>query len=538
MCGTSKCCSECEQKKKQQQIQNYTGETLARIVEPGDFEEDYPLQEPKQYLEHDPIPKAYEEDIIDPEQSFAEAQYPEVFTAESDGMAPWILPEDRIPIKLAISVYTTPIQQFGGFVLFGVEPRSAAWYNCNTGAVVIGLRGTAITNVGGAQDLLDDAQIALGSLCNLSLVQEASALVEDLMDQEIVEEIVFAGHSLGGTAAFCLAEKYPDTRAVSLNMGAAATNPVTKGPGPGRAIHYHIVGDAVSSHVAPEAAEIVRIAIRDTNFLSTYWTHQATRALASNVPWSYADADYEDELWQEFTGDFEAFKTIFPEFGVAVDFLSILRGRRFPEQIPIPGSTRALAPNAVSTEASWFNVVQDIGELAFQYLGGSAVQKAHSALEAYHDAKLLGKMRPFTKGFGRRMDDALLRAPDELHGTLRMTRNGYKKMNKLKKNLGFDRETQRLRKVSRKAQRRGNNQWADDLLEEHTRLADSMEGFDPRLSTNRVIQMEEVPRGPRRRMDRYHHALEPGEVQMIDVPKQRSNKVWHKRIGKRTIRKR
>lgn len=514
MCGSSKCCMECQNKK----VQGYSSETLARIVEPGDFEESYPLQQPAHYLETDPPKRPFEYETFNPEKSFSESQYPEAFEAENDGMASWISMEDRIPLKLAISIYTIPIRNFGGFQLFAVQSRSGAWYNCSTKTVVIGLRGTALTNNGGAKDLLDDTQIALGDLCSLSLVQEASTLVDELASQEIVEEIIFAGHSLGGTAAFCLAKKYTNTRAISLNMGAPATNPVTTGPGPEKAIHYHIVGDAVSSHVSPDAAKIVRIAIRDTNFLSTYWTHQATRALASDVPWTYADADYEDQLWQNFTGDFEAFKTVFPEFGVAVDFLSVLRGRRFPEQIPIPGSSRALMPGAVSTEASWENVLYDIGEIGFQLFGGSVTRKAKTLMEGYHDAKLLRRAKPFTKGFGRRLDESLIHARDELHSVVRGARKVYKKGDKLRKKLGFDRETQALRQRSRRAQRNATT-WAEDLLDEHTRMINNP-GADLRIPQN------------------LQNSSSKPLNQMFEVPNQRPNKLWHKRIGKTKLKKR
>lgn len=73
-----------------------------------------------------------------------------------------------------------------------------------------------------------------------------------------VQSFVFAGHSLGGTAAFCLAGMYPNTRSISFNGGAVATNPVVAGPGPGRSTFYHVAGDLISTHMAPEAATVLR----------------------------------------------------------------------------------------------------------------------------------------------------------------------------------------------------------------------------------------------------------------------------------------
>lgn len=72
------------------------------------------------------------------------------------------------------------------------------------------------------------------------------------------DSIIFAGYSLGGTAAFCLAKAIPNSRCVCFNpgnldlliIGAAPTNPIITGPGTARATVYHIVGDIISSHMS------------------------------------------------------------------------------------------------------------------------------------------------------------------------------------------------------------------------------------------------------------------------------------------------
>ncbi len=92
--------------------------------------------------------------------------------------------------------------------------------------MVIGCRGTSVgskgkeltTNLkGGVEDLGDDSIIAGASsnYCDLSLVALASQLAEEYKDYFIV----FAGHSLGGTAAMCLTQKYPNSRGISFNGG-------------------------------------------------------------------------------------------------------------------------------------------------------------------------------------------------------------------------------------------------------------------------------------------------------------------------------
>lgn len=73
------------------------------------------------------------------------------------------------------------------------------------------------------------------------------------------DSILFTGHSLGGTAAFCLSMAFPNSRCVVFNPGAAPTNPVYSGPGPERATVYHVVGDIISSHMSEKAASVYRV---------------------------------------------------------------------------------------------------------------------------------------------------------------------------------------------------------------------------------------------------------------------------------------
>lgn len=80
--------------------------------------------------------------------------------------AGWIRIEDRIPLMLAISLYTKPIQAIGDFVVMTVMTRVGAWIDKKNGIVIIGCRGTSIGSKGGAQDLNDDRV----SLFSFSLV--------------------------------------------------------------------------------------------------------------------------------------------------------------------------------------------------------------------------------------------------------------------------------------------------------------------------------------------------------------------------------
>ena len=76
------------------------------------------------------------------------------------------------------------------------------------------------------------------------------------------ESVLFTGHSLGGTSAFCLSMAFPDSRCVCFNPGASPTNPIYSGPGPSRATVYHVVGDIISSHMSSKAALIFRVKLQ------------------------------------------------------------------------------------------------------------------------------------------------------------------------------------------------------------------------------------------------------------------------------------
>jgi pimeloyl-ACP methyl ester carboxylesterase len=116
--------------------------------------------------------------------------------------------------------------------------------------------------------------------------------------KEQVQTFVFAGHSLGGTAAFCLAIWEPNSRAVVYNGGAAPTNPVYTGPG-SRAIFYHIYGDLISSHMSGDACTVVRVKLPHVGFGLTGHSTEHLRA----VNWKLVTAQEEQNgfrRWQRW----------------------------------------------------------------------------------------------------------------------------------------------------------------------------------------------------------------------------------------------
>lgn len=118
---------------------------------------------------------------------------------------------------MASSVYGTK-QDMNGYTLRDSGDRFGIWENEQE--VIVALRGTSFNTTSVIKDIMDDKNIAFANGCELSLVNEVSLKIPQ------GKPIIFTGHSLGGRAAMCLAEKYPNSRAVSFNGGAPPTNPV------------------------------------------------------------------------------------------------------------------------------------------------------------------------------------------------------------------------------------------------------------------------------------------------------------------------
>lgn len=124
----------------------------------------------------------------------------------------------------------------------------------------------------------------------------ASELVGELTAK--VTGFTFAGHSLGGTSAFCLCSKVQGSKAVCFNPGAAPTNPVLSGPGPGRARVYHIFGDIISTHMSGVAAEVLRIKIQGVIFGSA--AAHSSEQLKGGKSWSYETAYDENQAFNKW----------------------------------------------------------------------------------------------------------------------------------------------------------------------------------------------------------------------------------------------
>ncbi len=198
---------------------------------------------------------------------------------------------------------------------------------------MVGCRGTDVLGRYGSSDLSDDSIIANGAYCDLSLVGVCSLLVDEFCKGKF---IIFAGHSLGGTAAMCLTLKYSDSRGISFNGGAAPTNPILSGPGPTRFVHYHIVGDLISSHMSLSAANVVRVKLQEPGFGSGA-PHSSGNLLSK--PFSLYTASQEDAEYLKW-GNTASSWNVIKKLLSLVKYHYYLQVQKIVLKNPIPDSDR------------------------------------------------------------------------------------------------------------------------------------------------------------------------------------------------------
>lgn len=273
-----------------------------------------------------------------------------------ENIAPWVETNDRIPLLLALSLYGETRKTLGVFSIMMDGPRAAAWIDRNTNIVVIGFKGTSEGTI--KKDLSDDFIIVSSrSYCDLSIVAQGMDLVGQVtesinmpMDNLSIASItgvlpnrdppffIFAGHSLGGTAAMCMTMRVPNSRGISFNGGASPTNPITVGPGRDRFTHYHIVGDLISTHMSDRAAKVIRIKIQGAEFGSTI-PHNSGNLTKNGTLYTPDQEDAEYVKWGSFGN---LVYNVVKHLLAVTRFHTKLQTERVVEESPIPGSTRDL----------------------------------------------------------------------------------------------------------------------------------------------------------------------------------------------------
>lgn len=292
--------------------------------------------------------------------------------AESTAPAEFIDDRDWIVLELCSSLYSDPIQEKDGWEIQEQGTVSVkVWIKEDT--AIVGIMGTSPK--AGISNLLDDAALAgiVEDSCNLDIVNQASAIIENLDSPNIV----VGGHSLGGAAAFCLAHKYPVIRAVSFNGGAPPTGGPVKGAGKDRCRFYHIVGDIISTHIDDSTADVSRIhLLGDVNWSDTKYYHSTERF-------------FEHRSFDTWTAQQEQDSMVYYVYNQSPTtfFLTLLTGliskefnkdriREIICQNPIPG-TEPNCPNIVNSGRVISSLV---GGLVGGFAGGPAGLLAGSKL--------------------------------------------------------------------------------------------------------------------------------------------------------------
>lgn len=259
-----------------------------------------------------------------------------------EDIADWVRTEDKLPLLLATSLYNDPVVYYQGFELddelssqrLGLWVREDEW--------IIGLRGTALGSPGGAKDVADDRNIAFGPYCDLTLVSEANVVIKTMLTIGfLTKNAVVAGHSLGGAASICVGSKH-SIRAVSFNGGASLTNPVLSGPGPLMAVHYHVFGDIISSHMGPDAAQVFIIGDNKCVFGSLH-SHAVERLYKRDGPKRFYTPDEEDKAFKRWGLFFAGTTFLFGQalkYRFGASFMQYVKKGLIVLKNPIPGSSR------------------------------------------------------------------------------------------------------------------------------------------------------------------------------------------------------
>lgn len=218
-----------------------------------------------------------------------------ISTVRQTRPAQFVDEQDWLVLEFCTSLYEDPIEEKDGWILMEQGTTSVrVWIKDNE--AIVGIMGTSPK--AGISNILDDAALAgiVEDSCDLDVVNQAAALIDSLD----VDYITVGGHSLGGAAAFCIAHRYPEIRAVSFNGGAPPTAGAVKGAGKDRCRFYHIVGDIISTHIDDSTADVSRIhLLGNVEWNNTKYYH-STERFFEHTSFVYWTAQEEQNSMVEF----------------------------------------------------------------------------------------------------------------------------------------------------------------------------------------------------------------------------------------------
>lgn len=231
----------------------------------------------------------------------------------------WVMEDHRDPLIFCQNVYTPPLfNNVHGWRLIDQGGSHGVWEKDINGTkldplatkrLIIAVKGTS-----NARDLRDDFRIGTrrfskNTFLSVEIRQAIKKLFPNLQPNEQIdpEQLLIAGHSLGGFVAMQLASEFKVT-GVSFNGAGTVLSPTDFGPQK-NIYHYHIVGDFISTHVSSQTAKITRVLKKSFtgSFIDINAHMISSFFVGSNSTEKIISADDEQDLFLRWTYTDEGF---------------------------------------------------------------------------------------------------------------------------------------------------------------------------------------------------------------------------------------
>ena len=322
-----------------------------------------------------------------------------------DTAAPWLPTEHAVFAVLTKHFYKTPKTVYNGWQLVFKQPRIGVYSMKDMHIIVF--RGTQ-----DFEDVIDDLNVAGFSRKPVTLIDEGQTVIDKFRSST---KIILTGHSLGGYAAQMLAERN-GLKSIVFNPAAPATNPPRIGPGKGKGIAYHVVGDLVSTHVDITKNDLLRVDF-GYGYTNTLGAHAMNLFLAGGPsPIAYLTAQQEDEKFNMFTSVGAAFGSVY--------FTQL--------NVPIPGSLRDLDPKKgivgqLSPEFNMNNFVDKVGMPVAKVLINTPTTASSNLNEFKNDYMKVLEMSSKAKAFKKENWDKIakntkLKMVNDIFGLISVTK--------------------------------------------------------------------------------------------------------------------
>lgn len=290
-----------------------------------------------------------------------------------DSVAQFVEEQDRIPLILlrSLGAANTSPTNYQGFQLTSLgDEMVKAWVNMETGKAIIAIRPVSeLSESKALANIIDDTLLAQGgnNCASLSTTTAASYVVDDIMARGFTDVHV-VGFSLGGATCRCLGEKYPNiTRAIMFNPGSPVTGGAVQGPANG--VYYHIVGDALSTHmVSPKTIRVyllesgqeyaqteTQLQLDGVIWDEVGYYHSLDRFMEHGRAWRYESPQFEQNSLENFVFKDTLLARVV-DIGGAVTSQHLNPFKKVQKLVcsnPIPGSAPSRSCHEQGPEIGW-----------------------------------------------------------------------------------------------------------------------------------------------------------------------------------------